>query len=254
MNEDIIVIADTQVAPGVPVEHLLALSKYIWEHKPKYIVHIGDHWDMESLSSYASPMEKEGKRLIDDILAGMQGLEMISSYWEERNRLAKRVPYKPELHFLMGNHEYRLDKFINNTPALEGIVDIRKIIQDFGWTISEFCVPKWINGIAFNHYMENPMSGRPVGGSIENKLNKFPHSFVHGHQQQYQFGRRQNLQGKPHFGVCAGAFYMHDEGYRGANNTEQRGFTHLKGYINRYDYQDYDVDFVSVERLLEMYK
>ena len=97
------------------------------------------------------------------------------------------------------------------------------------------------------------MSGRPFGGTIENKLNKFPHSFVHGLQQHYHFGRRQNLQGKPHFGVCAGSFYLHNEGYRGANNTEIRGFTHLKGFINRYGYQDYDVEFVSLERLLEQW-
>jgi len=93
-------------------------------------------------------------------------------------------------------------------------------------------------------------SGKPVGGGIENKLNKFPHSFVHGHQQQYQFARRQNLMGKPHFGVCAGSFYMHDEDYRGANNTEIRGFAHLKSYTNRYDYKDNDVEFISLERLL----
>jgi len=68
----------------------------------------------------------------------------------------------------------------------------------------------------------------------------------------YQFGRRQNLAGSPHFGVCAGAFYMHDEPYRGACNTEIRGFVHMKSFTNRYDYSDYDIDFVSLERLLEM--
>ena len=71
--------------------------------------------------------------------------------------------------------------------------------------------------------------------------------------KQYQYARRQNLQGKPHFGVCAGSFYMHDEAYRGANNTEIRGFTHFRGFTNRYGYQDYDVEFVSLERLLQDY-
>ena len=31
MNQDMIVIADTQVAPGTPTEHLEALAKYIWK-------------------------------------------------------------------------------------------------------------------------------------------------------------------------------------------------------------------------------
>jgi hypothetical protein len=46
---------------------------------------------------------------------------------------------------------------------------------------------------------------------------------------------------------------MHDEGYRGANNTEIRGFTHLKGFVNRYGFVDHDVEFVSLERLLGEY-
>jgi hypothetical protein len=46
---------------------------------------------------------------------------------------------------------------------------------------------------------------------------------------------------------------MHDEAYRGANNTEIRGFVHLHSFTNRYDFQDYDVNFVSLERLLEQW-
>ena len=61
-NQDILVIADTQIDENTPLHHLYALSKYIWVHKPNYIVHIGDHWDFPSLSSYASALESEGKR------------------------------------------------------------------------------------------------------------------------------------------------------------------------------------------------
>ena len=46
---------------------------------------------------------------------------------------------------------------------------------------------------------------------------------------------------------------MHDEAYRGANNTEIRGFLHLKGFVNRYNHKDHDVEFVSLERLLKDY-
>ena len=52
---DILVIADTQIDKDSPTEHLDALSRYIWKHKPETIVHIGDHWDFPSLSSYATP-------------------------------------------------------------------------------------------------------------------------------------------------------------------------------------------------------
>lgn len=249
---DILVIADTQIDILSPTDHLEALSKYIWKHKPDTIIHIGDHWDFPSLSSYASKMEQEGKRLVDDLDSGKDAFKLIMRYTEMKNRTSKKK-YKPTKHFLMGNHEQRLTRFVDNQPALRGLVDLQGFVHSEGWYFHKMNNPLWVHDVCFSHYMENPMSGRPVGGAIENKLNKFPHSFCHGHQQQYQFARRQNLKGKPHIGVCAGSFYMHDEAYRGANNTEIRGFTHWKGFKNRYGFVDHDVEFVSLERLLQEY-
>ena len=253
MNNDTIVIADTQVDKTSPTNHLRALSYYIWEHQPRYVIHIGDHWDFPSIGSYNSLLEKEGLRLADDLRGGYDAFDLIMAETNERNARGKRKQYKPEKHFIMGNHENRLNRYIQSHPELLGLVNLAGDIKARGWEVHEFLEPLWINGICYMHYMPNPESSRPVGGSIENKLNKFPHSFIHGHQQKYQYGRRQNLQGIPHFGVCAGSFYMHDEGYRGANNTEIRGFVHLKSYENRYGYQDNDVEFVSMERLLANY-
>lgn len=250
---DIIVIADTQIDNDSPTDHLKALSKYIWRHKPSTIVHIGDHWDFPSLSSYSSALESEGRRLYDDLEGGFNAFRDIMEYVDTKNATGKKKKYTPDKHFLMGNHEQRLKRFIDSHPVLEGCFNLDRFIEDQGWEVHKMCEPLWVNDVCFNHYMENPMSGRPVGGSMENKLNKFPHSFVHGHQQQYQYARRQNLIGKPHFGVCAGSFYMHDEGYRGANNTEIRGFIHMKAFTNRYGFIDYDVEFVSLERLLGEY-
>lgn len=253
MNHDTIVIADTQVCKGSPVRHLRALSEYIWKHKPANIVHIGDHWDFPSLSSYASQMEREGRRLKDDLEGGILAFDLIMGVTEVRNRLSKKKKYKPNLHFIMGNHENRLARFIDCNPALEGLISLRGMIEAKGWTVHDYLKPLWIDEVCYIHFMPNPESSRPVGGSIENKLNKFRHSFVHGHQQKFQYGRRQNLEGKPHFGVCAGSFYIHDEDYRGANNTEARGFLHLKAFKNRYKHLDHDVEFISLERLLSKY-
>lgn len=253
MNRDIIVIADTQVDNSSPTQHLEALSKYIWKHKPETIIHIGDHWDFPSLSSYSSGLEKENQRLHDDLEGGFNAFKLIMAETNKKNASGKRTLYSPNKHFVMGNHENRLHRFIENQPVLKGCFDLDSFIKKQGWSVNQFLDPLWVQNICFMHYMPNAMSGRAVGGSIENKLNKFPHSFVHGHQQQYQYGRRQNLQGEAHFGVCAGSFYMHDEAYRGACNTEIRGFVHLKSFVNRYDKPDHDVEFVSLERLLSCY-
>ena len=67
-----LVIPDTQVKPGVPTSHFTALSNYIAEKRPDVIVHLGDHYDMPSLSSHSLAMEKEGQRYAKDIKAGKQ--------------------------------------------------------------------------------------------------------------------------------------------------------------------------------------
>jgi len=252
MSNDIVVIADTQVTATAPVDHIHALAKYIWKHKPAHIVHIGDALDFESLSFYASPLESEGRRLVDDLKAGLSALNIIPAYINKMNKKAKKKKYEPSWSFITGNHEQRLQTRVKKNPWMEGLIDLTGDIEKQGWTVYEFLDPMWIEDIMFIHYLPNPQSGKAIGGGIENKLNKHPHSLVHGHQQQYQFGRRQTMDGRPHFGVCAGSFYMHDEDYRGSCNTEIRGFVHLKSFTNRYDYQDWDVDFVSLERLLEM--
>ena len=181
--QDIIVIADTQIAKGNPIDHIHSLLEYIWIHKPKYIVHIGDHWDFPSLSHYMTALEKEGRRLIDDLDAGFNVLDIVKRYLKKKNS-GRKVKYTPELHFCMGNHENRLERYINNNPELSGFIDLKYNIESYGWKVHDFLVPLWINEICFVHYLANSMSNRAVGGSIENKLNKYPHSFAHGHQQQ----------------------------------------------------------------------
>lgn len=250
---DVICIADPQIDNESDTRHLEALGRYIWKHKAGTIVHMGDHWDFPSLSSYASDLESEGNRLVHDLAGGERALQLIMEYSRKRNKANKKDKYRPQLHFLKGNHEHRLSRYIENNPILEDLIEIDTFIEREGWEVHEFNVPFFVHDVCFVHYLPNPQSSRPVGGSIENKLNKFPHSFVHGHQQQYQYGDRQNLLGRPHFGICAGAFYIDDEKYRGANNTERRGFVHLKAFINRHGYLDHDASFMSLERLMAEY-
>jgi hypothetical protein len=251
--QDKVIIADTQTKDGSPTIHLEALGRFIWDKKPGYVIHIGDHWDLPSLSTYASKIAQEGQRLYDDLQSGNDAFDLIMKESKMRNFIGKKKQYSPNKKFLKGNHEFRLERYINEHPVLAGCFDIGAWITNQGWEVHEFNVPLFINDVCYVHYLENAMSGRPVGGSMESKLNKFPHSFVHGHQQQHQYASRQNLLGKPHFGACAGSFYLHDEGYRGANNTEKRGFLYMKAFENRYGYLDYDIEFVSLERLLKEY-
>ncbi len=110
----ILVIPDTQTKPGVPLDHLTWLGKYICDLRPDIIVHIGDHYDLPSLSSYDKGTAAiEGKRLAEDLEAGDRGINLIMApihRLQLAQRRYKKKPYEPRLVFLKGNHEDRLDR------------------------------------------------------------------------------------------------------------------------------------------------
>ena len=76
--KDHVLIPDTQVKKGVALDHLRWAGEYCVEHKPEVIVHIGDHADMPSLSSYdKGKRTAEGKRVNEDIEAAIKGMEVL---------------------------------------------------------------------------------------------------------------------------------------------------------------------------------
>ena len=70
------IIPDTQVKPDSNIDHLTWAGKYAVSLKPDVIVHLGDHWDFPSLSSYDKGKKSfEGRRYQADVLAGKQAME-----------------------------------------------------------------------------------------------------------------------------------------------------------------------------------
>ena len=215
-----IVIPDTQCKPGVPLDHLRWAGQYIAEQKPDVVVHLGDHWDLPSLSSYEKRGSHyfEGKRLVDDIEAGNEGLrELHHSGWRLN---------KPRMVMLRGNHEDRLTRAINENPTqLDGVVSF----DDFddarlGWEVQDYLKPVTIDGVTYSHYFYNPNTGRSYSGSVDTMLRNIGFTFVMGHQQGLRIGRRELPNGQTQRGVVAGSFYQHNEEYRGPQASyEWRG-------------------------------
>lgn len=249
-----LVIADPQIIDGVPLDHIKAAGQYIIKERPEEIVIIGDWFDLESLSYFASPKEKEGRRLSKDISAGRKALILLLAplyNLQTKQKLNKKRVYRPKLVFTAGNHEERLNTYLKKNPELEGsLPDIQHIVETFGIEYYPFLEPYvGINNVHYFHYLANTMSGKAIGGSIDNKLNKTTYSFVMGHQQHFQFGERQQATGNPQFGVVAGAFYEHDEGYKGA-----QGNTHSRGTVILHHHsKGTDVEYISCERIKGLY-
>jgi hypothetical protein len=64
-----LIIPDVQMKHGVRDDHMEWIGNFIAEKRPDVIVQIGDFADMESLNTYHTPREREGKRYVKDLAA-----------------------------------------------------------------------------------------------------------------------------------------------------------------------------------------
>src|SRR6185503_2642782 len=152
-----IVIPDVQAKPGVPLEHLDWIGKYIAEKRPDVVVCIGDFADMESLNRYdMGTMRGENRRLKKDLIVAREAME----------RLTRPIQYLPEMHLTMGNHEERLDRFANEHPYLEEVVGTHMLrYEEFGWKVHPFLTPVDVDGVRYCHYFISGAMGRPVSSA-----------------------------------------------------------------------------------------
>jgi hypothetical protein len=218
----IVIVADTQCKPTEDLTYMSWIGQYIAAKRPDVIVHIGDHYDFPSLSSYDKGKKSfEGRRLQADIDAGNRGLELLMQEFPK--------DYSPRLVFCMGNHEERLDRLANDMPELSGYVGTDKLpLEEMGWEVHPFLKPVEIGGIFFVHYLANPFTGKPYSGTAMNQLKTVGRSFVVGHKQCLDVAIRPTIDGKHQIGIINGAAYPFDEVYKGhQGNSHFRGITML---------------------------
>lgn len=161
------------------------MGNYINEKRFEKIIVGGDWWDMPATSNFNTAEEQEAMRVLDDINSGNRAMRMLWKPVNDSNKKAKkghRKRYKPEKHFLYGNHEVHLQRLWERDPRLKGVIGYDKLdLRDF--ITHPFLEPVDIDGILYSHYFCNPMSGRPWGGMIETRIKNVGQSFTQGHAQ-----------------------------------------------------------------------
>lgn len=231
-----LVIPDTQCKPGVDLEHLYWAGRYAAERQPDVVIHLGDHWDMASLSSYEKRGSRyfEGKRYADDIEAGNQGLRLFEAGmggWQPKRKV-----------LLRGNHEDRITRAINEDPRLEGTIGYHDFNDDeLGWEVIDYLSPVTIDGVTYCHYFYHPNTGRAYSGSVDNMLRNVGYTFTMGHQQGKRMGSRELGNGKTQRGLVVGSFYQHNESYRGPQAQSE-----WRGLIVKHEVADGDYDLMEV--------
>jgi len=242
----ICVIADLQCKPTESLEYLLWIGKYIADTKPDIIVNIGDHYDMPSLSSYdKGKASAEGRRFVDDLNAGNNGLELLNL------AMHKDPTYNPRKVFCKGNHEHRIDRYVEDNPELIGVIGTELLpLEAYGWEVHDFLHPVEIEDIYFVHYLANPMTGKPYSGTASSILKTVGKSFVVGHKQVLDITIRPTIDGRQQIGIINGACYPFEEKYKGVfGNVHYRGITVLTEVKEGFGLPS----FVSLDYMKEKY-
>jgi len=234
-------IPDVHCKPGEDSGYLKAIGNLIVDMQPDVVVHIGDHWDMPSLSAYEerSSAYFHDKTYAADVEAGIEGMNNLLGplrKYQKRASTNKKKQYKPRLVFCLGNHEHRISRAVHKDPRLVGTVGYHSLqLKETGWEVHDFLDIVEIDGVLYSHYFVNPLSltKNPLSGNIENRLQKVGQSFSQGHQQVYQHGMIHDALGRAKIGLVWGTCYEHDEDYLGPQGNAKFSGVMMKNEVSK---------------------
>lgn len=254
-----LVIPDVQTKAGVSNKHLKHVGQYIVDKKPDVVVCLGDFADMPSLSSYDRGTKGfEGRRYKHDIDAARKSMDVLLNPLREYNakqKTQKGKKYNPEMHMILGNHEFRIVRAVESDAILDGTIGIEDLgYEEAGWKVHEFLETVDIDGILYSHFFPRSANGRVLQNrrgspSASTQVKREMQSCTSGHLQGldiavYPTGSRRL------YGIIAGSCYTHDEDY-----LSPQGTAYWRGIIMKHEVcnGEYDPMFVSLNYLKRRY-
>jgi len=163
--------------------------------------------------------------------------------------------YKPELHFCIGNHEFRICRYVDENPILRSTLSLSALgLVDRGFKVHVFLRPVVIDGIAYAHYFNVSSNGRVMNSkhgqpSARAQVQNVGMTAIAGHKQGLDTYIKECPAGRMR-GVIAGSFYQHDEEYLGP-----QGNAHWQGalFLHEAHNGDFDLMELSLGFLLRKY-
>ena len=245
-------IPDVQAGPGRPNRHLTWVGRYAADKGFDPIIQAGDWGDYPSLSFFdKGKLVFEGRRLSKDWDAHRTSVDLFET------ELAKAKGYKPRKVYTKGNHEFRIERAMNDSPGLDTLPNVTGYMQERGWETYEYLQVAKVEGVLFSHLFPRTLTGRVTNSSIKYGANSANHmvranmaSCVAGHKPGFDYAAVPGPGERKLHGLIAGSFYLHKETYAGPNSD-----INWKGVVvlNRLKAGSFDVCAVSIDYLRERY-
>jgi hypothetical protein len=174
----VVAIGDLHRKPGMPIEPMTWIGRYVTETRPDNVIQIGDFLDFGSCEFHSAPgSASQAKRpsFQEDIESGYDAME---AYHKEVG--LGEIPHD-EIH---GNHEFRVERYEELAPNLAGTLVIlrEQLFARYRWKTTPYRHWLFFEGVGFTHVPMSIMQ-KPIGGRYpENTIgNQATHSIVFGH-------------------------------------------------------------------------
>lgn len=176
----ILVVGDAHVEANQDLRRFGWINQAIHQMEPDGIIFMGDFLSLDALSEWDRDKRKlmEGRRYWKELEAGNKALDMA----------LKGVDLP--VYFLMGNHEDRLDRYLEKHPELEGTglevsANLKLLERDI--TPVAYKEHLLINGINFTHIPMAKHGHALSGANITTKaLDLYNTSIVFGHTHKLE--------------------------------------------------------------------
>lgn len=251
-----IVFSCAHADPDVSNERFDWLGKLIYDEKPDLVVDLGDGADMRSLNSYD---DRNPKALL------FKNYEQdIDSYNDSQERLRHQFRYhkkkRPFWVGMEGNHEYRIKKYLQANPGMEGSkhgVSFKHLQTDHWFdeyheyknnapSIADY------HGVSFAHYFSSGNYGTATSGRHHayTLLANRHHSSTCGHSHKRGIYFQDEAHPTGNIGCVVGCYKGSEESWAGqANGSWWKGVVIKRELSNGM----YEPQFVSLETLRKTY-
>ena len=238
-----LVIGDPHCNPKASNDRFLWAGKLARDLKPDTIICMGDFSSLDSLSSYDKGKKSfEGRRYKKDIDHAHDALEKFNKGLNGRR--SRKV-------MLLGNHEDRIDRIVDETPELDGTISTKDLkFKEFGWEVFAYQEPVAIDGVHYCHNYPTGIMGKPISGDniARSLLLKNKVSSTVGHCHLFDYSMCTIPSGRKVLGLSAGCYLHHKEDY--ARNTQRLWWSGLivKRNVRQGEYDIETIEYNTVKR------
>lgn len=183
-----IILPDVHLKESIGKDYA-AVKPFIKKIKPDVIILLGDFMDVNSLSAwdYDKKRKMEGRRYKKEIDCAKEELDFLQKYCKE-------------IIYIEGNHEDRVNRYLDKNPEMEGIIEIPEELnlkeREIKWVKMNDLYK--LSGMYFTHGMYTNKY------SAQKHLQVLGCNICFGHQHSTQTAMQNMAMQKPHMSYALG--------------------------------------------------